>query len=203
MAQPLAVEFDKKQFVFQLQKIDRSQLYGFKDIETLDEEGKPCNLATIAEDGRTMIGSGGVSIAYLTSDGEWRDKSELKPVDTHGNEVKPVPSTFKTTSVLEPVSINEYLSYNIRSVYLVQSENNIDELAKNLKSGTIYSFPFSFRESLDASSAFLVASEDGDIFLTVGKKTDIQYIGFEQFSDIETEESEAEEEDNEMDFGMM
>ncbi|MCP5497098.1 MAG: hypothetical protein H7A23_21295 [Leptospiraceae bacterium] len=203
MAQPLAIEFDKKQFLFQLQKIDRSQLYGYKDIETFDEEGKPCNLATIAGDGHTIVGSGGVSIAYLTSDGEWRDKSDLKPVDTHGNEVKPVPSAFKTTSVLEPISIDEYLSYNIRSVYLVQSESNIEELTKNLKSSTIYSFPFSFRESLDASTAFLLTSEDGTIFLTVGKKTDIQYIGFEQFSELEAEEGETEEEGEDMDFGMM
>ena len=52
-------------FSFDPMKIDRSDLYGFKEVEVLDEHGQRCELATLADDGKTVVGRGGVTYAYL------------------------------------------------------------------------------------------------------------------------------------------
>ncbi len=55
----------------------------------LDEHGDKCEMATLAEDGHTIIGRGGTGIGYLSADGLWCDKSELQPVDLSGVPIQP------------------------------------------------------------------------------------------------------------------
>ncbi len=204
MAKPLVLGFGEKELPFQLKKVDRSSLYGFVDVETLDDEGRQCRLVTLAGDGRTIVDSGGTAIAYLSPDGMWREKSELKPVDPDGNEVTPVPSTFKASVPLDSVvEIDEFLSHNIRSVYLLSCEDDFSDLAGELERGIIFSFPFSYRGSLEADAGFLLQGADGNVFLCVGKKTDIKFIGFEQAGAAEQAEDEGPDDDDDMDFGML
>lgn len=203
MAKPLVLGFGEKELSFQLKKVDRSSLYGSVDVETLDDEGRPCRLVTLAGDGRTIVDSGGTAIASISPDGMWRDKGELKPVDPDGNEVTPVPSTFKAAVPLDSkAGIDEFLSHNIRSVYLLSCEEEFSDLAGELEKGTVFSFPFSYRGSLEADAAFLLQGADGNIFLCVGKKTDIKFVGFEQAGIVEQEDEEPEDDDD-MDFGML
>ena len=54
MAKPLVFQFGDVELSFQLNKVDRSKLYGYKEVEVLDEKGRRCELATIADDGRTV-----------------------------------------------------------------------------------------------------------------------------------------------------
>jgi len=119
-----------------------------------------------------------------------------------GNTVEPHPSTFKTVTLLEDrADIDEYLSHNIRSVYRMTCEDDFAELEAELKKGAIFSFPFSYRGSLEADTAFLLANNEGNIFMCVGKKADIRFVGFEQTSaDLAEEE---EDDDDDMDFGML
>lgn len=203
MAQPLVFIYGEKELPFQLKKVDRSSLYGYVDVETLDDRGRPCKLATLAGDGRTIVDSGGTALAYLSPDGLWRDKGKLKPVDPNGESIEPVPSTFKAATVLENrTDIDDYLSHNIRSVYMMDCEDDWSELGDDLKNGAIFSFPFSYRGSLEADTAFLLAGSDGNIFMCVGKKTDIQFYGFEQAAPADLPEEEDADEDD-MDFGML
>ncbi len=78
----------------EMNKIDRSRLYGYKELEVVDDLGSRCDLATLAEDGRTLVGRGSTALGWLDADGCWCDKSQLKPVDLDGKEVVPVPSSF-------------------------------------------------------------------------------------------------------------
>ncbi len=202
MAKPLVLQIGEKELPFQLSKIDRSLLYGYVDTETLDEQGRQCKLVTLAGDGKTLVGSGSVAMAYLSPNGEWRDKASLTPVDMDGTEIQPVPSSFKAPVVMDQkVEIDEYLSHNIRSLYLLTCEEDMGDLLKELRGGAIYSFPFSYRGSLEADTAFMLEGSDGNIFLAIGKKTDIKFVGFEQSAEIET--AEDEDDDDDMDFGMM
>ncbi len=201
MAKPLVFQHGEKELPFQLKKVSRSSLYGYVDIETFDGQDRPCKLVTLAGDGRTIVDTGGTALAYLTPDGLWRDKKELKPVDPNGNTIEPHPSTFKTTTVLEDrADIAEFLSHNIRSIYLMSCEDDFSELEAELKKGAIFYFPFSYRGSLEADTAFLLANPEGVIFMCVGKKADIQFFGFEQTSADAVEEDEDEDD---MDFGML
>ena len=94
MPKPIRFQFESAQLAFQMQKVDRSKLYGFKEVVVHDAEDRICELATLAEDGKTVVGKGGTGIGQLTADGKWTDKSKLTPVDLEGNEIQPVVSSF-------------------------------------------------------------------------------------------------------------
>ena len=202
LAKPLVLQFGGADLNFQLEKVDRSKLYGWIDVEALDDKGRKCQLVTLAGDGRTVVGPGGTSFGYLSADGDWLDKKTLKPVDREGKPITPVNSTFSAPVPLaKKATIEEYLSHNIKGVYLLACETDMAALADELKKGTIYTFPYSFRGGLEASVGFLLASSDGGIFLAIGEPTKIHFVGLEQAA-VLTEEEEADGDDD-MDFGMM
>ncbi len=204
MAKPLVLRFAGTEIAFDLEKVDRSKLYGTREVEAVDEKGRKCDLATLADDGRTVIGRGGTAHAMLSPEGAWLEKSALKPVDPEGKPITPVPSTYSAPVPLgSKASIEEYLSHNIRSVYVVRPQGDASALGKELQSGAIYTFPYSFRGGLEADAAFLLAGKDGNVFLAVGNPTRIRFVGLEQAASL-TEEGPGEEEDEEsLDFGMM
>jgi hypothetical protein len=87
-------EFQGSVIAFTLTKIDRSKLYGYKEVVVLDERDRPCELATLADAGCTVVGRGGTGLGYVSADGNWCGKSQLKPVDLDGRELQPVLSSF-------------------------------------------------------------------------------------------------------------
>jgi hypothetical protein len=203
MAKPLVLNFAGTDFPLNLSKVDRSDLYGTIDVEALDEQGRKCLLATLADDGRTVVGSGGSSFMTLTPEGNWIDKKTLKPTDAAGNEIKPVPSSYSAPVPLTAkATVDEYLSHNIRSVYQVSSEVNLGPLMAELKKGVIFSFPYSFRGGLEPDAGFLLLSADGTPFIAIGSATKLEFVGFEQVAAITEEETDAGEEE-EIDFSMM
>src|SRR5262245_53558827 len=146
MAKPLIFSFNGAEIPFALDKVERSDLYGYVEIETLDEQGRKCTLATLADDGRSVIGSGGVSLVTLSPDGNWLQKKACIPTDNQGKKVEMVPSSYAApVSLKETVTIDEYLRHDIRAVYQISSEADFGPLLAELKKGAIYKFPYSFR----------------------------------------------------------
>src|SRR5262249_9044808 len=91
----LTLIFQGKELPFTLAKIDRDRLYGYVDRVATDEQGRPCTTALLAGDGRTLAGKGDTALAYLSPDGDWRERSELHAVDAaDGSLVIPVKPTF-------------------------------------------------------------------------------------------------------------
>ena len=62
MAKPLVFSFGGTEIPFALSKVERSDLYGFVEIETLDSAGRKCISATLADDGKSIIAAGGSAI---------------------------------------------------------------------------------------------------------------------------------------------
>lgn len=202
MAKPLVFQWGDTDLAFQLNKVDRSKLYGYKEVEVLGEGGARCELATLADDGRTVVGKGGTGLGYLDADGLWSEKARLKPVDVDGNEIKPVASSFSAPiKLFETVSADHYLSHNVRLVYQIVCDENLETLRTELQRGTIFSFPYSYRGGLEANAGFLLLGEDGNIFLAVGDPTKVEFIGLQQVAVVE-EEAGGEETDL-MDFDMI
>lgn len=196
-------QFGDREISFTLTKVDRSKLYGYKETEVLAEDGQRCELATLADDGCTVVGRGGTGIGQLSADGHWCDKQTLKPVDPDGKEIKPVPSSFSAPIRLhETVSAGDYLNHNIRLVYHVTSEDSIDDLVAELKKGSVFSFPYSYRGGLAADAGFLLLGEDDNVFLVVGNPTRLEFIGLQQLA-VADEDDEDEEEADAMDFDMI
>ena len=206
-AKPLVFEYEKTTVTFDMVKVDRSKLYGFKELEVNDDQGRPCDLATLAEDGKTIIGKGGTGIGYLSAAGLWADKSNLTPVDLEGNKIEPVKSSFGTAIPLtETATIEEFLNHNIRLCYLMDSEELCEPLMDKLRANTIFKFPYSYRGGLESDAGFLLMNHEGIVFFLVGDPTVVEFVGLQQAAPVATEDSDAETdsaEDGLMDFGMI
>jgi len=204
VAKPLVFQWGDTDLFFNLSKIDRSKLYGYKEIEVLDEQQNRCELATLADDGRTVVGRGGTGLGYVDADGCWTDKSELTPVDVEGNEIQPVASSFSAPiKLFETATVDEYLSHNIRLVYQLETEDDdIASLMRELERGTIFTFPYSYRGGLEADAGFLLMGEGGIPFLAVGDPTKVEFIGLQQPAAVVDEDDETDETDL-MDFDMI
>jgi hypothetical protein len=202
MAKPLVINFGGTDIPLSLSKVERSDLYGFVETETLDEQGRKCTSATLADDGKSVIPSGGVALATLSPEGNWVDKKTLVPTDNQGQKIMPVPSSYAAPVPIEQTTtIDEYLSHDIRAVYQLSSEADLGPLLKELKDGKIFKFPYSFRGGLEPDAGFLLLASDGTPFLAIGSPTTLSFVGFEQTAAIA--EDEGEEQDESLDFSMM
>jgi hypothetical protein len=211
MAKPLVLEYRGSQVSLGLQKVDRTKLYGYVDTEVVDEAGRACELGTLLGDGHSVVGKGGTGLAYLSPDGLWRKKADLRPVDRDGNPIPTVKSTFDTVVPLsDQATIEDYLSHNINLIYLLTHEppegmpaQPIEELVEDLREGTIYRFPFSYRGGVSATVGFLLTGGDGNLFLCVGVPTAIEYVGLKATAAVVTDPCDEGVEEDAIDFSMV
>lgn len=206
MAKALQFEFEGETIAFEMEKVDRSKLYGYKELEVIDEAGRPCELITLAEDGKTLIGKGGTGIGYLNADGDWCDKGELKAVNLEGDEIEPVPSSFAAPIPLgEVITIDHYLDHNVRLVYRLGSEAIPETLMTQLQAGEIFKFDYSYRGGLEADAGFLLMNDDDEIFFLVGDPTGVEFKNLQQAAAVAPADEATEEDEGGglMDFGMI
>ncbi|HKB04129.1 MAG TPA: hypothetical protein VKD90_18040 [Gemmataceae bacterium] len=211
MAKPLVFEFRGGQVSFGIQKVDRTKLYGYVDSEVVDEAGRACELGTLLGDGHSVVGKGGTGLAYLSPDGLWRKKADLRPVDRDGKPIPTVKSTFDTVVPLsDQATIEYYLSHNIHLIYLLTHEpaegmapQPIEELTEDLREGTIYRFPFSYRGGVAATVGFLLAGGDGNLFLCVGVPTAIEYVGLKATAAVVADPGDEAAEEDALDFSLV
>lgn len=196
MARSLMLSLDGVEFEVELARVDRDDLYGKIEIEAFDG-GKPAELKLLAADGRTIIDTGGTALLMIDEDGNSVSRSDLKPVDLDGNELKPVPSSFDGVNTLKKVSIDDYLSSLTRMVYHLTpvGEGNDSPYDSLRDTDAVYSFPFSYRGGVDEDIAFVLSNPQG-VFLTVGKPAELEFLTLNQvrpLDSIEEEEIAAED----------
>jgi hypothetical protein len=204
MPRSLKFKFGDSEFDCELNKVDRSKLYGSVDLETRDHEGNRCGLATLANDGKTLIPYGGTAFGYVNDEGEWVERSELSPVDLSGDALDVLPSSFDLTIELDQkVTVDEFLNHSMRLCYALGNDGNFaDELLDSLQAGEIYRFDFLYREGVSADPAFLIATDDSQVWMLVGRPSSIDFVGLDQaavsFGSSDTEDEESDEFDFEM-----
>ncbi len=211
MARSLTFTFGKTSFDCTLHKVDRSKLYGSRSIETLDMDGNKCTLATLLDDGKTLLPYGGTASGYINPDGEWVCRKDIKAVDFNGKPLKKVPSSFDTgISLHEKVTVEEFLNHSIRLSYALTSkdeENGMHKaFIKSMKKGDIYKTSFSYRGSIDPDPAFVMQGEDETIWLLIASRNEIEFSALEQAGVIaatEEQDEGAESSADELDFGML
>jgi len=114
---PRNLKFQFKDIAFEcgMNKVDRNKLYGSVSVETFDVDGNKCGLASLANDGKTLIPHGGTAFAYINKDGLWVERSELQPVSLEGEKLEVLPSSFDQVIELgETVTIEEFLNHSVR-----------------------------------------------------------------------------------------
>ena len=202
MAKPLIVRYAGQEIPLQLEKVERADIYGYTDIESYSPTGELCRLATIAQDGRTMVGPGGTAMGYMSPDGMWVERGSLSPVTIEGEPLTSVPSTFSApVDLTERATVEQLLDHTIRSVYLLSPEADWGGLRTELAAGTVYQFPFSYRGGLNPDAAFLLQGADQNLFLLVGSPSRVEFVGLAQAAPA-AEAEEVAEEDDDLDFSM-
>lgn len=203
VARPLVLDFQGREIPFALEKVERSDLYGYVEIETFDDRDQPCKLATLTQDGRTLLGPGATATANLTPDGRWVERGALTPVGLDGEPLPTVPSSFSAPVALaERATVEQLLDHVIRSMYLLTCDEGWDDLRSELGDGAIFRFPFSFRGGLTADVGFLLANPGGSVFLLVGSPARLEFVGLAQAAPAADEEDEPGEEEDPLDFSM-
>ena len=207
MARALLLHYAGQPVRGQPTKIDRSKLYGTVDVEALDEQGRPLELATLAPDGHTLIAKGGRAVAFVSPDRDWIDRGRLRPVDPEGTPISTVPSSFDDTIELDTeTDAGDYLDHQVKSVYLLELDAGpgADALVAALVAGKIYRFPFAWRAGYVADVAFLLAGQDGRPFMLVAQPTTLHFVGLDQGGAVvEPVDVEPGAEEEALDFGMM
>ncbi len=223
MPRSLEFNYKGKSFSCQINKIDRSKLYGSVDIETRDMDGALCRLANIASDGKTLVPYGGTAYGYLNPEGEWVSRKDITPVDYEGNKLEEVPSSFSHSIELkEKASIEAFLDHGIRLSYALSSvhlkdyeaskaaENKVDEpvmdkaFLKELGKGTIFRTEFSYRGGVDPDPAFILQDDHDTVWMLIAENSQLEFVGLEQAGVVAaTQEQDEEEGSDDLDFGML
>jgi hypothetical protein len=201
MPKQLKFSWEEQTVAFDMEKVDRTKLYGTKSLEVNDEHGERCRMVTLASDGRSLIEKGGTGLGQIDADGNWIEKSQMTPVDLAGQEITPVKSSFASDIELNnEVSTEEYLNHKIRLVYQLQTEAFPDSLKQRLTDGAIFKFDYSYRGGLEADAGFLIDNDEGKTFFLVGDPTDVTFKGLQEAAVMVDDEDLNEDE---MDFGMI
>jgi len=207
MARSLTFAFGKASFDCKIHKVDRNKLYGSRSIETLDMDGNKCNLATLLDDGKTLVPYGGTASGYINPDGEWVCRKDITPVNFEGKKLEKVPSSFEAGMPLdEEVSAEEFLDHSIRLTYALESDAMDKSFLKSIKAGTIFKTSFSYRGGVDPDTAFVMQGDDGTVWLMIGAENRVSYSKLEQAAVIEAtaeKDEGAETSSDELDFGML
>jgi hypothetical protein len=206
----LTLIFHGESLAFSLQKIDRDHLYGYVETETITADGELCSRAVLAADGHTLAGPGDTALAYLSPDGHWRDRAQLRAVDVHGNPIVPVKSSFTFPVNLDgkQTTYDDYLVHSVRLVYRLVAEptdsNGVrfDPLITELEKGTIFRFPFSYRGGDLADAGFVLSGADGNLYLAVATPCALDYAALDTPAAACDGEDDAEEEE-ELDFSLL
>ncbi|NDV57653.1 hypothetical protein [Bacteroides sp. 519] len=200
MAQELTFIAGGANYVCAPTKLERSKVYGSTDKVILDDNNNECKAVSMDESGTIIIPKGGIALGIVDENLRWVERSELQVVNSNGEKVEQIPSTFTTPVVLDKkVTVEHYLDHSITTIY--QLTGDYSELIQFV-GNDIYEFRFNYRNSYDTNPAFLITNGT-ELFMLVGYKNDFEFITLEETAVIDSETEETETDDFDIDFSMM
>ena len=204
MAKPLNFKINDTVFDLEPLKLDRKKLYGWSEKIVLDTDNQECNTLSLYPDMAMIIPKGGIGLGTISEDGNWVEKSDMMYINEDGTSASLVPSSYDGEIILDKtVTLEEYLSHNITSVYSLQGEENHPNFVKAIQDNKdIFTFIFNYRADYEGDPAFLIEN-DGEVFVLIGKKITFEFIGLDEAGVLDDEDDTVEDEDDEFDFSMM
>ena len=179
-------------------KVDRSKLYGSSKKVVRDIKGNECVLSNLYN-GDRILPKGSISQVLLDNEGMFVSRSDLVGFNLNNEKVEKVSSIFSIDNQCKKVDLDEFLSVNVKSIYQLAIEEGDQEKWNILfANDEIYHFLFNYREDYEGDDAYLI-SNGKDLFITVGKKNDFEFL---EQSNIVIDDEEEEEIDDELDFSM-
>ena len=204
MAKAIQFIAGKLKFAASLTKIDRDKVYGFIDEKVNDDNGNPCILGSLLDDGRTLVLNGATAIKTVDTSFNELDKTELKVVYQDGKDAVLVPSSYEGEINLTETTFDDLFNLEITSVYQLDFEDLVVKTSVNdfLADGKVFRFVFNYRADYEGADAILISNPAG-IFALTGRIIDFSYIENKLMKVTENLVEETIEEDEEIDFGML
>lgn len=166
MAKSIAVRLGGESSAFAYAKLDRERLYGRKERQVVDADGRRCRSAWLSADGAALVPSGGLAMLYVDERFGTVERAQLQAVDDQGAAVPLLPATLGSEQELEgPVPAARVLDHAIHAVYLLTPETLGAGLAAQLKAGKVFCCPYNFRDDYARQTLFLLANEHGTFAL--------------------------------------
>ena len=202
MPRTLTFDLGGTEYTAEPMKIDRRKLYGWTETHAFDDDGNECQLVSTDASGTIIIPKGGVGLGIESADGKWVERGELRTVNEDGSDAELTPSSYSAVIELtHKASDEEFLDCSITGFYhLDGAEPGLIETVGN----DIYTFDYCYRDAYETSPAFVLAAQiDGtmELFMFVGVKNDFGYIGLDEVSTPDEDQTDEEESDD-IDFSM-
>ena len=198
MAKPIIVTMNNKESIFQIKKIERKKLYGYKKRLAIDENNEECNRASLTEDGKILITSGMTSQGWFIDGGKQIESNEIGAIDEFDNALNLIPSTLGIKQVLEgPTNQKELLDLSVTTVYSIFPDEISKDLESSLDKGEIWKCNFNFRADYRMETCFILKNDNG-YFAIVGIPNHVILLS----PNALPPENEEYDEDDELDFEM-
>ena len=199
MAKGLVVSLAGHVSSFQLEKLERSKLYGVRRRLAVDAKGRTCSRASLTDDGQVLLRAGMTAQGWFDTDGRQVEQKAIGAEDQDGTALDLIPSTLGVEQPLEgPVDAREVLDLALTAVYRIAVESVDESLAKSLAEGKVWRFPFNFRPDYRRETGYLVQNADG-IFALVGVPAPAQFLE----PQAPPPPAEDNDDDADLDFEMM
>ena len=199
MAREILLNLNKKKSTFEISKIDRKKLYGFKKRLFLDVKGEECSKANLEEETGIVFVNSDISSCYLDHKGNYIEKSDLEAINENGKKVKKEDSTIGKEVNLNSITTEDALNLKVNSVYHLEPKEFDKNLKSKLDKGEVFSFPFNYYADFKLEDGIILKSEK-EYFALVGRKASCHWVG-ENSDDLPEDVEEFE--DNDLDFEMM
>ncbi len=199
MAREILLNLNKKKSTFEISKIDRKKLYGFKKRLFLDDKGEECSKANLEEETGIVFVNSDISSCYLDHKGNYIEKSDLEAINENDKKVKKEDSTIGKEVNLNSITTEDALNLKVNSVYHLEPKEFDNNLKLKLDKGEVFSFPFNYYADFKLEDGIILKSEK-EYFALIGRKTSCHWVG-ENSDDLPEDVEEFE--DNDLDFEMM
>ena len=199
MAREILLNLNKKKSTFEISKIDRKKLYGFKKRLFLDDKGEECSKANLEEETGIVFVNSDISSCYLDHKGNYIEKSDLEAINENDKKVKKEDSTIGREVNLNSITTEDALNLKVNSVYHLEPKEFDKNLKSKLDKGEVFSFPFNYYADFKLENGIILKSEK-EYFALIGRKTSCHWVG-ENSDDLPEDVEEFE--DNDLDFEMM
>ena len=199
MGRPIKFNLSGVSLEAEITKVDRSKLYGTSTRVVYDENGEECSLSDLYQ-GSAILPKGSISQTLLDSKGNYVSRSDLIGFNNLNQKVEKVSSIYSGENNCKKVTIDEFISANVKSIYQLNIENNnLENWKKCFLNDEIYCFVFNYREDYEGDDAYIL-SNGNNFFIIVGKQNSYEYLELNTISiDVEDEDSTQ---DDDLDFSM-
>lgn len=183
-------------------RIDRRRLYGWTGVVATDEQGAPCTLAGVDEQGNVIPARGGTALGLLSADGLWVERAQLRTLDSSGAPAPLLGSSFDEVIPLdERIDPARLLDYRITDLYRLDADAAFAQAVGE----DVYTFAYSYHDTWQKSPAFILLGnpdqgERPPVFMLVGQQENFQPLSLA--SPLPADVDEPQDEEDELDFAM-